>query len=506
MIPTSLTNARTETYAPFVSLFNHFTHMSPILFSNRSYAGALVLLLITLLITFFHRAEYFDEAWFAEQSFWLIREGHVRSELFRGYNGWENGIYVFHKLFIYAGALVMSITGISVATSKLVSIFFGLSGGYLVWLYNKNKPREQQWLSVLLYFGCGTLIRFISVNRPETMCMALGFASYVALESPKNNQPKPILAGILAGSAALTHLNGLIYLIAGVIWLIIYAGWRPTFLFILAGALTLGLYGLDALLDGNMAVLIDQFFHDPATQENLHLSDKLAVLLDYHQVFFHSQNEAALTALVLLCAIAFRKRIRLSQPVLRYTVLLITSFWLLTKSDTDIYFLLFVPWLAILVANWLVAYLPEQPVWQKNTAKFLLVVYALVAIVQLREAILENQATPDTESRNALLASYMPHKHTKVIAPIDFFFGQMDNYKIQGLAYYYLYERANKKLPLQAFFQSANQNGVGYIISNHGKDANYTIPADAPAQINGYKRIFQDHLNTIYARQPDDNQ
>jgi len=480
--------------------------MRLVLFPKYSYLSALLLLLVALLITFCHRAAYFDEAWFAEQSFWLIREGKVRSELFRGYNGWENGIYVFHKLFIYAGALVMSVTGVSVAASKLVSIFFGLLGGYLVWLYGKHESREQQWLSVLLYFGCGTLIRFMSVNRPETMCMALGFASYFALEPAKNSQPKVLLAGMLAGLAALTHLNGLIYLIAGAIWLVRNTGWRPTFLFVLTGALTLSLYGLDALLDGNMTVLMSQFFHDPATQENLHLPDKLAVLLDYHQVFFHSQNEAALTTLVLLGAIAFRKKIRLAQPLFFYTVLLIASFWLLTKSDTDIYFLLFVPWLAILVAHWLVAYLPGQPAWQKTTAKILLVFYALVAIIQIRDVIVENQTSPDTETRNALLARYMPNKNTKVIAPIDFFFGQMDSYKIQGLTYYYLSERANKKIPLLAFFQSANQNGVAYIISSHGKDANYNIPADTPARISAYKRVFQDELNTIYARQSGDTQ
>jgi hypothetical protein len=161
--------------------------MKFVLFPIRIYQTAIGLLFIGLLITFFHRAEYYDEAWFAEQSFWLIRDGQVRSELFRGYNGWENGIYVFHKLFVYAGALIMSITGVTVSTSKLVSILFGLICGYLVWLYGRNTSREQQWLSILLYFGCGTLIRYISVNRPETMCMALGFASYLALDPDPRN-------------------------------------------------------------------------------------------------------------------------------------------------------------------------------------------------------------------------------------------------------------------------------------------------------------------------------
>ncbi|WP_460933987.1 ArnT family glycosyltransferase [Spirosoma humi] len=476
-----------------------------ILFSKPTYLISFFFISLALLITFFHRAEYFDEAWFAEQSFWLLRDGQVRSELFRGYNGWENGLYVFHKLFIYAGALVMSITGVTVASSKVVSIFFGILGGYLVWLYQKNGSQEQRWLSVLLYFSCGTLIRFISVNRPETMCMALGFASYLVLDPPGNTRPKPVVAGILAGLAALTHLNGLIYLIAGAMWLVINVSWRSTLFFIVAGALTLSLYGIDAILDGNMPVLMNQFFNDPATQENFNLSDKLAVLADYHHLFFHSQNEGALTALVLLCAIAFRKKIRLSQPILLYTILLIVSFWFLTKSDTDIYFLLFVPWLAVLAASWLIVYLPEQPVWQKKVSKILLFFYALIALIQVREVILENQTSPNTEAYNALLASNMPHHKTKVIAPIKFFFGQMDNYKIKGLTYYLLYEQRNKKIPLLTFFQDADREGVEYIISDYGKDSSYDIPPNTPNKIGVYKRVFQDDLHTIYARQSEDN-
>ena len=341
--------------------------MPPILFPTRSYQLCFALLSVAILLTFFHRANYFDEAWFAEQSFWLTRTGHVRSELFDGYIGWGDGLYVFHKLFIYAGAAVMYVTGFSVAASKLVSIGFSLLGGYLVWVYGKYMTREQQWLTVLLYFGCGTLIRYAAVNRPETMCMALGFASFLFLYTPGvSARPKPIAAGLLAGMAALTHLNGLIYLIAGAIWLFTKTGWRAAILFGVFGSLALSLYGLDALVDGNLPVLFNQFFHDPATQQNLNLFDKLAVLADYHQIFFHSQNEGALSVLVILSAIAFRKKISFAQPALLYTILLVLSFWILTKSDTDIYFLLFLPWLVILSADWLLTYLPPSLTGRKK--------------------------------------------------------------------------------------------------------------------------------------------
>ena len=475
--------------------------MPPILFPTRSYQLCFALLSAALLLTFYHRAYHFDEAWFAEQSFWLTRTGHVRSELFDGYIGWGDGLYVFHKLFIYAGAAVMYVTGFSVVANKLVSIGFSLLGGYLVWFYGKQMTREQQWLSVILYFGCGTLIRYAAVNRPETMCTALGFASFLFLYTPGvSARPKPIAAGVLAGLAALTHLNGLIYLITGALWLFLKAGWRATIVFSIFGFLTLSFYGLDALVAGKIPVLLNQFFHDPATQQNLNLSDKLSVLADYHQIFFHSQNEGALSALVILCAIAFRKKLSLLQPVLLYTVLLVLSFWLLTKSDTDMYFLLFVPWLAVLSAEWLLTYLPEQPHWQKRAARVLLYVYLAVGAYKVYEVLLENSLTPDAEQHNALLASYMPRKQTNVIAPFEFFFGQIDNYQIRGLTYYHLLERIGQKIPLSTFFRLAAQENVAYIISDYGKNASYEIPYDAPAQIGPYHRVFRDEWSSVYVR------
>lgn len=469
-----------------------------VLFSNRVYIFSFFVLIISLLVTFVHRAEYFDEAWFAEQSYWFVREGRVRSELFRGYNGWETGLYVFHKLFIYAGAAVMQFTGFTVAGNKVVSILFGLIGAGLVWGYGQRLTREQQWLGVLLYVGCGTLIRFMSVNRPETMCMALGFASYLALDKPGLPQPRSALAGFLAGLSALTHLNGLMYLAAGSLWLVWRKDWRSCLLFSVVGGLTLSLYGADALLDGRFSTLVDQFVHDPATQQNFKLTDKLWVMLDFHQTFFHSQNEAALTVLVLVCGLFFRKRIDWQNGLFRYTLLLIGSFWLLTKSVTDIYFLLFLPWLAVLAAQWLITYLPRQPRWQRQTMRVLLVGYWVVAAVQIREVLIENRDSLDVEAHNALLASYMPLRQSKVIAPLEFFFGQMDQYRIQGLTLYFLQESAGHRLSLATFFRQAQQQQVRYIISDHRLNTSYDIPPSAPAQIGHYRRIFQDKWNSLY--------
>ncbi len=455
-------------------------------------------MLAALLITCYHRTEHFDDAWFAEQSYRLVQDGIVRSELFRGVNGWEDRIYVFHKLFIYAGALMMGILGFSLAASKFLTTLCACIAGYLIWRYNARASRQQQWLAVILYFGCGTVIRYFAINRPEIMCMALGFGSYLALDRPDNKPPSVFWAGILAGLAALTHLNGVIYLVAGAIWLLVRFGWRSAGWFSLLGGLVLGLYGLDALTDGRFPVMVAQFIDDPATQSNFRLMDKLTVMLNYHQLFFHSHGEVPLSALFLLSLLLLRKKVRLAQPVLLYFTLLFFSFWLLTKSNFDFYYILFVPWLAIIVAHLLTVYLPTRPAWQQRVGKSVLVIYYGFAVFSIGKVLVENYTVPYVQRYNQLLAQHMPQHHTRIIAPISFFFGQIDNYSIHGLSYYSMRHGQDS---LQTFFQLADREQVRYVVSDGYLTASYVIPLDAPARVGPYKRIFQDNMTSIYEHQ-----
>lgn len=471
-----------------------------VFFPLRTYRFALFFLLGALICTFYRRANHFDDAWFAEQSYWLVRDGWVRSEFFRGYNGWGDRIYVFHKLFIYTGALFMQLTGFSLAASKLLTILCGSLTGWLIWTYNRRNPREQQWLAVLLYFGCGTIIRYFCINRPEIMCMMLGFASFYALDQPgEKTVPKAILAGILAGLAALTHLNGLIYLVAGAGWLLLRTGWRSVIGFSFAGGLTLSLYVLDALADGNMDKMLMQFVDDPATQSSFQLVDKLFVMLSYHQIFFHSHGEVPLSVLVLVCLILFRRRLRLTQPVLLYFLLLFVSFWLLSKSNFDFYYILFVPWLVLLAAHCLITYPTQQP-RQRATLRVFLVIYFSISLVSLGKVFAENGKKPYIETYNSKLAQYMPLHHTKVIAPLSFFFGQIENYQIQGFTYFHLLELRGTRYTLSSFFDLAERNDVQYIISDDSSEKGFKIPFDAPAHIGAFERVFQDQYTSLYAR------
>lgn len=456
------------------------------------------LLLGLLLLSCYQRTEHFDDAWFAEQSYWLVRDGWVRSELFRGLNGWEDRIYVFHKLYIYTSALVMSLIGFSLPASKLLTTLCASTAGYLIWRYNRCSSTQEQWLALLLYAGCGIVIQYFAVNRPEVMCMLLGFSSYYVLGQQTSPRGRPALAGLLAGMAALTHLNGLIYMAAGLLWLLIREGRRPAGWFAFVSGLTLSLYAADALLDSRINLMIEQFVHDPATQANFSLADKWRIMLDYHQLFFHSYSEVPLSILVILCLLFGGKSARLHNPAVLYLLLLVVSFWLLTKSNFDFYYILFVPWLALVAAKILTDGRTDRPVWQRRAGIAVVIAYYGLALFTVEQVLVENRTVPYMPHYNAMLAQHMPRKHTTIIAPIGFFFDQMETYHIHGLSYY---SARYGHVSLAEFFQLADQQKAAYVVSDGYENASYVIPLDAPERIGAYKRIFRDRMTSIYERQ-----
>jgi hypothetical protein len=49
---------------------------------------------------YYHRYPTEDNAWFAEESFWLLKVGYVKSAFFSGLLGWGNNYFLSHKFFI----------------------------------------------------------------------------------------------------------------------------------------------------------------------------------------------------------------------------------------------------------------------------------------------------------------------------------------------------------------------------------------------------------------------
>ena len=142
----------------------------------------------------------------------------IRTNLFADMLGWGERVLMTHKLWVVVTALWIKIWGFSLYTVKTVALPFVLLQVYLFYLYNRGT-----WmLTALLYLSCGVITRFTFVSRPEIAMAAFGFLSWYGLQQFQKHKKLRflILASVSAGLTALFHLQGTLYMLAGVLCLL----------------------------------------------------------------------------------------------------------------------------------------------------------------------------------------------------------------------------------------------------------------------------------------------
>ncbi|MBO0937334.1 hypothetical protein J2I47_12325 [Fibrella sp. HMF5335] len=488
------------------------------------------LFLVLLLATAYHRTQHFDEAWCAEQAYWLVQDGHVHSEFFRGMDGSEQQLFVFHKLFVALGALVQGWLGFSPPIGKAIGAFWTLVGGLAIWWHLRWLGLRDKWISLalLLYVANGMLIEYTFVYRPESMYAALGFLSFSFL-----NRGRLLVAALLAGLSVLTHLNGLCFVLAGLGWLLwnnhrpanspantpqsaTATPWPTVFGFGFVAALVSSFYLADALFANQLAGLWDQFSNISTISRVSTISDKLLISSKLHELLFHSEEETSLSALVIgVVGLTYwpgqytlpKQTIVTSESAKtgRYLLLLLLAFALITKSNTDYYYLIFLPfmcvWVTQCVASWSTAKTaPVMVRWRSYGLGLLLGVYLLAGAYKAVVTIQSNMAQPNIVQKNAQLAAYIQQPGARVIAPLDFFYNQHEHYRIHGLTYYHLLNQKSYggRLTVGQFFGLAEADGAVAVISDYGRDFSYCIPKETPARVGRYERVYQDDLNAVY--------
>lgn len=466
-------------------------------------------------LTTYHRATDFDDAWFAEQAYFLLRDGVVRSEFFRGVNHWEDRIYVFHKLYIYLLAGWTALLGFSApAVESLGTLGAALNVAGLYALTRHATMGDQQtrtlfgW-SLLLYVSCGLVQRFGFVARPETMNAAFGLWGYYFLStipprslSPDQVRPlsgRLVLAAVLAGLAALTHLNGLMYGLAGLTWLAVARRWREGFLYGLIWVTVFAVYFTDVAVDGQWARFLQQFRYDPATRHLFGWLAKLRTLASFHQMLFHNQVEAAITLLTVLVGWLSWRYDRASRPLIGYLASLTVWLWLITRGSTKYYMLLLLPFACLLAGRALVGSVRQWPVRWQRVAAVLVVGWLVSGVAEAGQLLYANRA-PVVAERTARLATLMGKPGATIIGPLDLFFEQVGHYRIHSLTYYYLLNQHEYggKLSLPQFFELAAREGAAYVVTDPKLNMAYDIPDTAPARIGRYRRIYQDDWNSLY--------
>lgn len=390
--------------------------------------GALVCFYIASL---FYRVLQIDGGWLAEQSYWLAKLGYVKSVLETGVLDYETQRLSYHKLYIVVGALVTKAFGLNMYIFKAISLVF--FGGFIYMfkkhLDKKQIPFELQIIGVILIFVSHFMFHYSFAIRPEVMMVFLGFLSYGFLDSSleSDDNKLPMLAGLFAGLAASTHLNGSILIVSGGVVLALNRSWKKMILFgIFGGIGSLG-YFWDIRSMQDIQTMLYQLFTDPAMDQNE--SGWLAPLIKLsqeHMRFFGHGHEASISLLLFFCIFTQFKYLKEKHKhLLIYTLCNVICLSILTRGPHAHYIFIHYPFFYLIIIhalnNMKGEFLP-----QKKKAGVLMILILLFNFSfnwdQFKEA-------GDVASENAEIAKQIPGAK-KVMSSISFVFDQLPNYEL----------------------------------------------------------------------------
>ena len=465
--------------------------------------------LALLLASTYQRAIHTDDAWIGEFVYWANHDGHVRSELFRGLLHFEVYQEVYHKLFVWQAVLVVRLLGWNVYVLKSISLGYlagviGLSWYYLRYLPLVARPQAFSLYLALLLLS-SLVVEYGFMFRPETMLMFLGFCSWLLLRRALLNGTTgtAAAAGLLAGLAVLTHLNGLIFVLAGGLLLLWRRRWVGAVVFGVVAAVVSAGYGLDMVRHHSWELFWQQQLHHPAIDNGSHgLGGHILYMLNEHQRFFHSPKEIVLTLLLLLAAYVLYQRRPYPlefRNLLLYTGLLIFSLDLIVQGKTSKYLLLYLPYLLLLVviAFDQLAQLPGPRL--RWLASGLVGLYVVVNIVYISLLISENGA--QQAENNHLAQRLQSYWGTRIIAPLNFIFPGIKHFQIQGATYYFMQadEKRRRGQPFNLFTTAASEHIPLIILDQEALQAlRIPMPTLAGQSFGAYHFAFQDYGHYVY--------
>lgn len=427
-----------------------------------------------------------DDDLIGEQVYFLLHDGHVKSEMMRGYGnlGLENHQTVFHKLFVYCGAIVCKIGGWSLYSLHATSLIFaGLFFFILFRYFRTNEKMSHPGIFpfvVVFLLICYNVLYYSGCFRPEIMLMGLGLLSWMYLERYLNKVEAGdlIVSALAAGLAFSGHPHGIIYCVGGFLLLVINKKWLPSLLFgLIAGTAFAGIYFADILYFRNFPLFWFQLSHDPI----IHLQDHswytpLLKLAEEQARLLYNEREVMITLLLVIgVAFNFRALFRAHRNLLFYTLILMVTLGVYSYSKSPQYLLLFLPFFAMIIGySWELLEATAGHPFKKYLYRTLLCGYAAVHLVFAGLKISKNVSNinePSLAALSARVADQIPgtHKNLSVLSYDRFIFNEILHFRrIQTLTLYSFFAEMQgmPKYTLPAVVQHASTSGIDYILLN----------------------------------------
>ena len=472
----------------------------------------ITLLILAMLFAYslWQRQPDIDDAWIGEHAYWMSEKGYVKSELMHGITEQHVRHIVHHKFFTLLGAAFIHIFGFSLFTLKSVSLF-----GLIVFLWvffkyhRRHSGRGELWIAMLMIAANAFIFQYSFVYRPEIIVMTLGFISFLTLERGIKSAPATykwiIISGLLAGLAAATHLNGLIYISAGGLLLFIRRKPLHAVVFGLATIPTLAIYFYDFTREFGPEYWLFQLKDAPALHNKSMLPDWLWILerpFREQMRFFHSPKEISLTFLFLFLVIAgFQKVWKQQKDHLIYLAILIISLSTLSVHSTSKYLLLYLPVMVLIMARAFVEIALEKEGESKEIrlkkepkawwAGALLLIYLSVQMVWN----VDNSVDKFNPGANhAITEKYFgsASKELAILAPMNFIFNEITQFdRIQGDLGYADLQKTGLPLHGAYLLKYADSTGLDYLLITREYRHRFGMDTLSEAQRNksGFKTV-----------------
>ncbi|MCX6271178.1 MAG: hypothetical protein NTU44_08165 [Bacteroidetes bacterium] len=400
----------------------------------------------------YHRFIQIDENWFGEQAYWLCHEGVVKLRSMPGILDFDKHMYLYHKLLVWIGSVIVWVAGWSVYPFKFATLFFYLLFFFSLFQYykgNKDKFSYQQYILILALVVLVPIMVVQSfIFRPEIYVMSLGFISFYYLDKylSVNKISLVFLAALFAGLAFLITLNGVVFPLAGAVLLLFYRRYKVFFLFVLICAAIGMVFTIDLWGTGHYEIFVQQLKQWPTRKfGEIYLSNnawgffvsKIINLLNEQQRFFWSDRVFAFSGLFLISYLFNFKYLRKNyRAVFIYLNTLVLALNLTGSHIAERYLIYYFPFMAVIVS---VSLLRSD----NRSFRYLQYVFVLLIVMNLfsvgKQFGFVFRENEDSSRTHAEILSKLPDKQGVIFAPWKFIFneiGKHDFVSYQALQYY----------------------------------------------------------------------
>jgi len=483
-------------------------------FSRKFLLIVIIITAIVFGISMWHRFIYIDDCWHGEEAYWLAKDGVVKTKSMEGILGFENRVFVYHKLNIILGALVIKIFGWSVYYLKLMTLFFYVFFFYFLFKFTKKFSGQY----TLNHFIIGLFFVFVNplmvslgfTYRPEILAMFFGFLSYFSLESYLQSlKIKWIIgAAIFAGLAFFTHLNAMIFPIAGFVLLLYYRKFKALGIFSIIAIATSMLYTFDLWQGNNYQTFIYQINNWPSLKLGKTYFDsgilsfiakKAINLLNEHQRFFSTDKVITYSAVFFFALIVkFKLLATKYRSLLVYTFTLIVALNLTGSHIAERFMIYYFPFMALIIAVAIISIYENANKYFVKVAFIVIIVANFIFVgYSFLQLFRQQENSPAIHHE---ISEQLHDPHAKVLAPDKFIFNEIENRPVLSYHVWEYYEDMNDtKINQQKALMIASNLGVKYIIL----DNEITHDDGKPWFMNGviidnpyYKKVM-DYKNYI---------